>query len=823
MKDQFDKNRDRLTDAEDRKIWAAVHDEIGRRRRGRAPWRWPAAVLATGAAAMVLAVFVMRDNDSIPDPYHFADRNVVVLGDSLNGKALPHQSLDDLPEETRRRLAMQDAPPTTESMTHEKAKAPGTLSEEVYEGEVMGKELTAGVKTDDEWSIDASETDVDPPAPDEADLVAEYQDSSLVRPDATGAIRGRVTSEDGTPLPYANVALDGTRLGTLTDDSGVFKILDVPAGTYTLTASFVGYEHEQIVDLRLDPGDAFAADIQMEPKRSSASRDTNAKASSVVLAQTIAPDPPTDRSWGQIKSFIEEGEVSTVYRGGRAGKAMQSVNAVPLDPGEGRPISVGGTDPVNDEAFDATFFKHYGVNPFIDAQDDPFATFAVDVDNASYSVTRAYLESGNLPPDEAVRVEEFVNAFKHDYAPPDEGTFAIHIDAAPSEFGENLTMLRVGLKGREVDALDRKPAMLTFVIDVSGSMRRADRLELVKDTLFELLDEMDEDDHVALVVYGTTARVILEHTSLAKRREIERAIMRLVPEGSTNAEAGLTEGYRLADRAYRNGYINRVILCSDGVANVGLTSAESILDQVKREARRGIMITSVGFGMSNFNDVLLEQIANQGDGNYYYVDDIEEARRVFVENLTGTLQTIAREVKIQVEFVPGTVRLYRFIGYENRDVADEDFRNDAVDAGEVGAGHEVTALFEVKMEMEPDSDRLATVRIRYEDPESGEVTEEVREFNLSDVREDIDLMDSTYKLDVLVAEFAEILRHSYWAREGDLDDVAELARDLEKDVSDREDVSEFADLVEKAADLWPGEEEPTRWRDDVRPRWTPDD
>jgi Ca-activated chloride channel family protein len=353
-------------------------------------------------------------------------------------------------------------------------------------------------------------------------------------------------------------------------------------------------------------------------------------------------------------------------------------------------------------------------------------------------------------------------------------------------------------------------------------MGREDRLELVKRSLYLLLDQMNDQDEVGLVVYGSNARTILPHTSLRYRQDIERAIASLAPEGATNAEDGLRQGYALADRGFRADHINRVILCSDGVANVGQTGADGILAEIKREAGRGIEMTAVGFGMGNYNDVLMEKLADQGDGNYYYVDGIAEARKVFVENLTGTLQTIARQCKIQVEFDPDTVRRYRLIGYENRDVADVDFRNDKVDAGEVGAGHEVTALFEIKLEKDQRSNDMATVRIRYEDPESGRVTEEARTLRRSDVARRLDDTDATFRMDAAVAEFAEILRHSYWAKGSDLAGVVGLAKNAARDLGPRTDVEEILGMAETAWRLWPKGEGPT-WREDIRPAWEPED
>jgi len=502
----------------------------------------------------------------------------------------------------------------------------------------------------------------------------------------------------------------------------------------------------------------------------------------------------------------------------------------------GAPNSIGGANPVNGQAFDAMFFQHYGVNPFIDPEDDKFATFAVDVDNASYTLTRSYLERGALPPAEAVRVEEFVNAMRHDYAPPrnpddlnasrrdwapsDHGTFAIHLEAAPSPFGPGLVLFRVGLKGKEVAVSERKPANLTFVVDVSGSMERENRLELVKQSLFYLLDQMNNRDRVALVVYGTNARVVLPSTSLRNRQEIEDAIVRLRPEGSTNAEAGLREGYAVANESFDQRANNRIILCTDGVANVGLTDADDILDTIGRSARRGIALTGIGVGMGNYNDVLIEKLADKGDGNYYYVDDLPEAKRVFVENLTGTLQTIAKDTKIQVEFVPDAVRRYRLLGYENRDVADQDFRNNSVDAGEVGAGHEVTALFEMKMDRRVTRGPVATVRIRYKDVETGRVIEEARTLQAEDILGRLQNADPTFKMDAAVAEFAEILRHSYWAKDGNLESARELAQNASRSMDSPKDAKEVVSLMGTAEQLWP-RTQPDRWDDTVRPQWEP--
>ena len=311
--------------------------------------------------------------------------------------------------------------------------------------------------------------------------------------------------------------------------------------------------------------------------------------------------------------------------------------------------STGGTSEPNDAAYGDMFFRSYGTNPFVDTEDDGLSTFGLEVDTGSFTLMRSYLDRGHLPPHEAVRVEEFVNYFDYGDPAPRRGEFTLTAEGAPSPFatGARERLVRFGIKARELARADRESANLIFVVDVSGSMARENRLGLVRQSLLLLLDQLRHDDRIGVVIYGSRGEVLLEPT--ASKDAIRRAIERLVPSGSTNAEEGLDLAYSLARRHYREDAINRVILCSDGVANVGRTGAESILDRIRIGSDEGIELTTVGFGMGNFNDVLMEQLANQGDGSYVYVDTLEEARRIFVEKLTGTLQTIASDAKVQVE------------------------------------------------------------------------------------------------------------------------------------------------------------------------------
>ncbi len=459
-----------------------------------------------------------------------------------------------------------------------------------------------------------------------------------------------------------------------------------------------------------------------------------------------------------------------------------------------------GLVPPNGEAAADMFFEDYGVNPIIDTEDDNLSTFAIDVDTGAYTIMRRYLNDGNLPPDESVRVEEYINYFDQAYALPENGGFAIHLEGAPTPYTENgrYQLVRVGIQGYDVDPAQRPDATLIFVIDVSGSMDMENRLGLVKESLRLLLDQLRPTDRVGLVVYGSRAHVILEPTSVDSRRTIMRAIDRLEPEGSTNAAEGIMMAYELANEYARPGEINRLILCSDGVANVGQTAADAILQY----AAEGISLSTFGFGMGNYNDVLMEQLADQGDGNYAYIDTLHEAERVFADKLTATIFTIAKDAKIQVEFNPVVVERYRLLGYENRDVADEDFRNDAVDAGEIGAGHSVTALYEVKFaENSNPAETALTVRVRYADPETEEVTEIESSLAQQDFADSFTAASLRFQLTATVAEYAEILRDSYWAKGSSLASVSEDANRIANALAQDEDVQEFARLVGTAVTL----------------------
>lgn len=330
--------------------------------------------------------------------------------------------------------------------------------------------------------------------------------------------------------------------------------------------------------------------------------------------------------------------------------------------------------------------------------EDALSTFSVDVDNASYSnIRRMILEGRNIPQD-AVRIEECINAFDYNYAPPtNDDAFAVHQNIAVCPWNEKNALLRIGIKGREIAQEQRPASNLVFLIDVSGSMQSQDKLPLVKESLKLLLGKLDERDCVSYVVYAGSEGVALPPTQLDEkgRAKALEALAKLESGGSTNGGAGIKRAYDLAAQQFRKGGVNRVILCSDGDFNVGVTNTTQLVSLVKERAAANIYLSVLSFGTGNLNEEMLEAISRDGNGNHYYIDSIKEARRVFLQKLSGTLITIAKDVKLQIEFNPARVKSYRLIGYANRVLRNEDFDNDRVDAGDIGAGHEVTAFYEI--------------------------------------------------------------------------------------------------------------------------------
>lgn len=442
---------------------------------------------------------------------------------------------------------------------------------------------------------------------------------------------------------------------------------------------------------------------------------------------------------------------------------------------------------------DTERYQHLEDNPVRRAAEHPVSTFSIDVDTGSYANVRRFLNQGRLPPQDAVRVEELINYFDYQYPAPKsrETPFAVTTELAPAPWNEDALLLRIGIKGYEVKAEERPPANLVFLIDVSGSMQSPDKLPLLKNAFRLLTDQLTARDRVAIVVYAGSSGVVLEPTPGDQKRKILAAIDRLHAGGSTNGGAGIQLAYQLARESLVSGGINRVVLATDGDFNVGIVNFEQLIDRVEQERASGVALTTLGFGTGNYNDHLLERLADAGNGNYAYVDSLSEARKVLVSELSSTLFTIAKDVKIQIEFNPAEVLEYRLIGYENRMLAREDFNNDKVDAGEIGAGHRVTALYEIvpvgrKGRIDPlrysapiaptnKSGELAHLRLRYKHPDA----DESRLLEYPILKSSILPKGRTsedFRFAASVAAFGQLLRGGKYISDFDFDDVRALAR-----------------------------------------------
>jgi secreted protein with Ig-like and vWFA domain len=473
-------------------------------------------------------------------------------------------------------------------------------------------------------------------------------------------------------------------------------------------------------------------------------------------------------------------------------------------------------------------YNHFTDNPFRSVGDQPLSTFSIDVDTASYANVRRFLTAGQRPPRDAVRIEELVNYFRYDYPQPKgDEPFSVTVDAAACPWREGHRLVRVGLQGRDV-ARDARPAgNLVFLVDVSGSMDEPDKLPLVQRALLMLVDELTENDRVAIVTYAGNAGLVLPSTSGDQKQKIRGAIEALRAGGSTHGSAGINLAYEQAAERFIQGGANRVILCTDGDLNVGVTSDSALVDLIKQKAAGGTFLTVLGFGTGNLQDEKMEKLADNGNGVYAYIDGVREARKVLVEQLTGSTIAIAKDVKIQVEFNPAQVASYRLLGYENRVLAAEDFRDDKKDAGEIGAGHTVTALYEIVLVGDrgeeaaargaeplkyqpaaapappvakpagegPASRELLTVKLRWKKPEAD--TSRLLEVPLEEKGRGFDAAPVDLRFAAAVAAFGMILRESEHKGSATLSFVAEIAGSaLGRDQSGYR--AEFLDLVRQA-------------------------
>jgi Ca-activated chloride channel family protein len=600
---------------------------------------------------------------------------------------------------------------------------------------------------------------------------------------APSEISGVVTDHEGAVLPGATVTLtlsDGSVQTTVTNAKGEFAFKDLMPGTYRLQVDLAGFSSRTIEGLVVGIGRTQGLRLTMDIATVSETITVTAES---PLVSVFASQVPS----GEGLSVVE---------------ALNRVRA---------PSARFGT-----ESYDYILD-----NPFQRATHYPLSTFSTDVDTASYSNMRRFLAERELPPKDSVRIEELLNYF--DYRDPDpEGKdpIAVRLELAPCPWKTEHRLLAIGLKAREIDAGARAPLNLVFLVDVSGSMADDNKLPLVRSSLRMLTSSLRDDDAIAIVVYAGASGLVLPHTSGAERSKILDALGRLEAGGTTNGGEGIELAYRIASENYRKDSVNRVILATDGDFNVGISDEGALVRLIEEKAKSGVFLTVLGFGMGNYKDSALEKLADKGNGNYAYIDTAQEARKVLYEQATGTLVTVAKDVKLQIEFNPARVEAYRLIGYENRVLEAEDFLDDGKDAGDVGAGHRVTALYEIvpagqsidlpevsrlkyqrsaRLSPAASTEEILTLKLRYKNPDGIKSREIQRILTEGDFR-DLDDASKDFKWAAAVAAFGMTLRDSPYRGEWSFDEALALAREglSEEGEGYR---SEFLELVRSAREI----------------------
>jgi Ca-activated chloride channel homolog len=578
-------------------------------------------------------------------------------------------------------------------------------------------------------------------------------------------ITGTVTAaDDGSTLPGVNVLLKGTPKGVATDVSGQYKI-QVPAKGGTLVFSFIGYVSQEV--------------------KLGISNVVNVKLSTDVmqLSEVII------RGYSSIVKKGVTGSVSELKSGKRS-KGERDMAAAPISPMYSIPQDEA-TQHWNTEAYNSI-----QENIFHEALKNPLSTFSIDVDAASYSNMRRYISNGQRPPKDAVRIEELVNYFDYDYKQPtDEHPFSVYTEISNAPWNGNHQLVHIGLQGKKIQTDNLPPSNLVFLMDVSGSMDEPNKLPLLVASFKLLVQQLRELDKVSIVVYAGAAGLVLPPTSGAEKIKIINALDQLQAGGSTAGGAGIRLAYAIAKENFRTGGNNRVILASDGDFNVGESSDAAMELLIEEKRKDGIFLTVLGYGMGNYKDSKMETLADKGNGNYAYIDNILEAQKVLVNEFGGTLFTIAKDVKLQIEFNPALVKAYRLVGYENRLLKSEDFNNDKKDAGELGSGHTVTAMYEIipqgvdsefykvdelkyqksKIEKSAEnSNELMTVKFRYKKPD--EDVSKLIVHTLLNEGNGKNFTSENFRWSASVAAFGMLLRESEFIKDFTFDDVLTLAQ-----------------------------------------------
>jgi len=596
-------------------------------------------------------------------------------------------------------------------------------------------------------------------------------------------VSGTVSDEQGNPLENATVALKGSSIATLTNIYGKYA-LAVDKANAVLVFSAPGYVSKEV-----KVGNATIVDVTLSPVQEMLQEVVVTGYAKKTKRMTIsAPSVSTNALQGRVAGVTINGQ----------GKSVRQ----------------------NKDAFNTEDYDAISENGFKRVMNDPLSTFSIDVDAASYSNVRRFLNQGQLPPAGAVRIEEMINYFRYSYEDPkDEHPFSIYTESASCPWNTKHQLVMIGLQAKKIAAADLPPSNLVFLIDVSGSMYGPTRLGLVKSSMKMLVDQLREQDKISIVVYAGSAGLVLPATSGSEKIKIKDALERLEAGGSTAGGAGIQLAYKVAKEQFIKEGNNRVILCTDGDFNVGASSDDALERMIEKERESGVFLTVLGYGMGNYKDNKMQKLARIGNGNHAYIDDIKEAKKVLVSEFGGTIHTIAKDVKLQVEFNPAKVAGYRLIGYENRLLNKEDFNDDKKDAGDLGSGHTVTALYEiipvgVKSEWLKDADPLKyqaientpqsisndllTVKFRYKHPDKNKSL--LLEKVVSAEQKVFEKASENLRFSASVASFGMLLRNSTFRGSSSYNMVLGIAsRSRGKDVEGYR--REFIDLVKKAAKL----------------------
>lgn len=567
-------------------------------------------------------------------------------------------------------------------------------------------------------------------------------------------VTGTVTDDTGMPLPGTNVIVKHTTHGTQTDFDGKYKI-EAEIGQ-TLVFSYVGFNTEEV-----KINNAGIINVSMQTR--------------AALEEVVVTGYAIQKRWNLIKRRDK-----AVPSGNVAIRGVSSIDGY-------------GNYQHNNRVSENESYGRIEENIFKSVATSPLSTFSIDVDKAGYSNIRRMLNNGQKIPEDAVKIEEMVNYFTYNYPEPKgEDPFSITADVVSSPWNIETKLVRIGLKGKDISTTDVPPSNLVFLLDVSGSMNAANKLPLLKAALNVLVDNLRKDDKVSIVVYAGAAGLVLPPTSGVEKQRIRNAIENLSAGGSTAGGAGINLAYKIAEENFIKNGNNRIILATDGDFNVGASSDRAMENLIEEKRKSGVFLTCLGFGMGNYKDSKLETLADKGNGNHAYIDTMQEAKRVLGTEFFGTIYTIAKDVKIQVEFNPAKVQAYRLIGYENRLLNDEDFKDDTKDAGELGSGHTVTALYEVipvgtkskylkdidnlkytKQIAQNFSDELLTVKFRYKNPD-GEVSRLIVK-SVKDTNRSIENASEDLKFSAAVALFGMQLRDSDFIVAKKKEDVLALA------------------------------------------------